>query len=190
MHECRGELDPLLVAEAELLHLVVAAAADAESFGPLLRGAPGRRGGHTVQLGEIDELLTDFHPWVKAAFLGHVADPPTGGKGDRTAVPANLPGVGGEHPERDPHRGGLACAVAADETEQFPDPHVEGHLREGDDVAIPFADRVDLKPTVAHPTSPSPPRYRLCSFLRPGSVHPRRCVGYILTHRAGTGAQR
>ena len=40
VHQRRGELDPLLVAEAELLHLVVAPGGDAEPLGPALHRAP------------------------------------------------------------------------------------------------------------------------------------------------------
>ena len=123
---------------------------DAEPLGPLVhrRRRRGRR--HAVQPGQVDQLLADLHPRVEAALLGHVADLAPGLQRDRCAVPPHLAGVGGEHAERDPHRGGLAGAVAADEAEDLAGADVEGHVVERDHVAVPLRHPVDLQPSSAH----------------------------------------
>ena len=110
--ECGGELHPLLVAEAQLLHVVVAPLGDAEPLGPGVRRPPRRRRRHAVQAGQVDELVGDLHPRVEAALLGHVADVAAGVEIDRSTVPADRARVGRQHAERDAHRGRLAGAVA------------------------------------------------------------------------------
>ena len=52
-----GELHPLLVAEAQLLHVVVAALGDAEPLGPGVRRPSRRRRRHPVQARQVDELV-------------------------------------------------------------------------------------------------------------------------------------
>src|SRR5690606_35858395 len=99
-----GELDPLLVAQRELLDVVRAARGDTQPLGPLLHRPGGGRGVHAVQPGEVDELLADLHLRVEAAFLGHVADAAARVEVERAAAPAHLAGVGGEHAQRDAHR--------------------------------------------------------------------------------------
>ena len=79
----------------------------------LRRAAAGRP---AVQAGEVDGLLEHPHLRVQAALLGHVAEAATVGVGELGAVEGHRAAVGGEHAEDDPHRRGLAGAVAADES--------------------------------------------------------------------------
>ena len=106
-----GELDALLVAEGQLLHLVAPALAQAEPVDPL-GGRVGRLGrAQPVQAGEVGDLLADLHLRVEPALLRHVADPAAGLEVQRAAVPAHLPGVGADQPHGDAHRGRLAGPV-------------------------------------------------------------------------------
>jgi hypothetical protein len=101
---------------------------------------PGLRAGHAVKLAEVCQLLGQSHLRIQAALLGHVADPPARREIERLAVPAHLALVGAEHPEHDPHRRGLARAVAADEAEQFAGMDVEAQVLYGDSLPVSFRD--------------------------------------------------
>jgi len=98
-----------------------------------------------VQPRQVDELVVHLHLRVQPALLGHVAEPAPGLEVHRRAPPADLPGVGGEHAERDAHGGGLAGPVGADEPEQLPGADVEGHLGQRDNLAVALGDMVDLE---------------------------------------------
>src|SRR5699024_10136301 len=114
-----GELDALLVAERELLHLVAESLGDAEPLRPLARrGACGGRV-EPVEAREVVELLADLHLRVEAALLRHVADPAALRGVEGTAVAEHLAAVGDEDPEDDAHRRRLAGAVGADESEDL-----------------------------------------------------------------------
>ena len=90
---------------------------------------------HAAQAGEVDELFEHAHLRIQPAFLRHVPEPAANGGVDRIPAPAHLAGVGLEHPERDPHRGGLAGAVAPHEPDDAPRRNLERHAVERDDVA-------------------------------------------------------
>ena len=119
VHERGRELDALLVAERELLGAVVGALAQPEPLDPAL----GRRGRLAlvvaVQPRHVDDLFADAHLRVQPALLRHVAEAPAHRGVDGPVAPADLAAVGLEHAEDDPHRGGLAGAVGADESEQL-----------------------------------------------------------------------
>ena len=135
VHQRGGELDALLVAEAELLYRVAAPVAQAEPGQPQVGRAVCVVGAHAVQLGEVDQLVEHAHPRVEPALLGQVADPPAGAQRDRLAVHAYLAGVRGEHAEHDAHGGGLAGAVAPDEAEDLSGRDAEADVAAGHDVA-------------------------------------------------------
>ena len=109
----------------------------------------GRR--HPVQPGQVDELLGHLHLRVEPALLGHVPDLPAGREGQRLARPADLAGSpAASTPRIDPHRGGLAGAVAADESEQLTRAHVEREVPQSDHVAVGLRHALDLQPLVRH----------------------------------------
>ena len=145
MDERRGELNPLLVAQRELLDLVVEAVADPEPLAP----AGGRLRGlglvESVELGEVGELVADAHLRIQAAFLGHVAEAPPALDVGRLPVPADLAGIGGEDADRDPHRRRLPGAVRADEAEHLPLGDREGEIVDGDGVAVALAEANQLE---------------------------------------------
>ncbi len=143
--EGRGQLDPLLVAQAQGLQFGVAPVGEAEPVQPVQGGLPGFRARHAVQLTEIGELLRHAHLRIQAAFLGHVAEPASGLERQRHTQPAHHTGIGREHAQRDPHRGRLAGAVAPHEAEQLTGADVEGQVLEGDEVAVSLRDPIDLK---------------------------------------------
>jgi hypothetical protein len=68
----------------------------------------------------VDQLVLHGHSRVEAAFLRHVADGAPVISGDRPAVPGDLTGRWGEQSEDEPHGGGLAGAVTADESDDLP----------------------------------------------------------------------
>ncbi len=89
-----GQLDPLLVAQRQLLDGVAAALAQAEPLDPLAGGPRGGGGVQPVQPGEVGDLLADLHLRVEPALLRHVADPAADRLVQRPALPAHLAGVG------------------------------------------------------------------------------------------------
>ena len=133
--EAGGELDALLVAQGEVVELVVHTLAQAEFLEQLGAALLGGFAVDAVQLGQKDQLLQDLLFAVQAALLGHVADAAAGVVVKRAAVQEHLAGVCGEHPERDAHGGGLAGAVGADEAVHFAVVDGETHAVEGVDVA-------------------------------------------------------
>ena len=72
-----------------------------------------------MQPSEVLDLLTDRHPWVQAALLGHVAEAQPLGQPDRPSVPQHLAAVELDEPE-DRARGRLPGAVWAEEAEHAP----------------------------------------------------------------------
>ena len=98
-----------------------------------------------MEPGEVDELLEAAHLRVQAPLLGHVADSPSRREVERGPGPAHLAGIGGQHAQHDPHRRGLARAVAADEPEQLAGADGEGEVLEGHEIAVALRDSVDLK---------------------------------------------
>src|SRR4051812_26283321 len=98
MDQGRRELDPLLVAERELLDAVASALGEPEPLDPAVRVA------HPMQRGEIRELVAYAHLRIQPALLGHVAEAPAHVEIDWLAAPGHLPGVGLEHAHDDPHR--------------------------------------------------------------------------------------
>src|SRR5581483_3947621 len=146
----RGKLDPLLVAVAELLHLVTRPVLEAELRQPSIdRRARGRLR-RAVQLREIYELLADPHLRIQAALLGHVADPAPDLEADRRTVPQHRAVVGEQRAEHDAHGGRLAGAVASDEAINLAgaDGHVQAAHRHERPVAL--ADSVELEPRRGH----------------------------------------
>src|SRR5262249_40554858 len=139
-----GKLHALLVAEAQLLYLVVATRRDAEALGPSVDRPACRVDRHPVQPRKIDALVGDLHSRVQTALLGHVPDASPRVEVDRASGPAHLACVRGEHAERDSHRGRLAGAVAADEPEDLAGRYRKRHVLYGDDVAVPLSDLVEL----------------------------------------------
>ena len=112
-----AELNPLLVAERELPRPRPRPAPRSRATSQRSAAAPASASPDAVQTRHVDELVAHPHLRIKAALLGHVADPPAPPGADRLAAPEDLAGVGGEHPEDDPHQGRLAGAVGADEAE-------------------------------------------------------------------------
>jgi hypothetical protein len=71
-----------------------------------------------------------------SVVLGQVADALAHIVIDGSAAPAHLAGVRFQHPEDDPHGGGLAGAVGPDEPEHLPLGDGERQVIEGDQVAV------------------------------------------------------
>ncbi len=131
VHERRGDLRALLVAEREALDGVVRALAEAEPLQQLERVAARGGRGPAVQPGEVHGLLEHAHLRVEAALLGHVAEATSVDVGDGPAVERHRAAVGREHAEDDAHGRGLAGAVAADESGEAAVADREGRRRRG-----------------------------------------------------------
>src|SRR5699024_10282586 len=72
--ESCGDLDLLLVAEADRFEGVGRFAAQFELFEQLETAGLRRLSGQAVEAGEVDELIDDRHLRVEAALFGHIAD--------------------------------------------------------------------------------------------------------------------
>ena len=112
------------------------------SSSALRRAAAGRP---AVQAGEVHGLLEQAHLRVQAALLGHVAEAAAVGVGERGAAEGHRAAVGREHAEDDPHRGGLAGAVAADEAGEAAVADGEAHRVEGEALAVALGDVVEFE---------------------------------------------
>ncbi len=150
MHQRRSQLNALLVAQAQLLHLVIAVRRHTEAFDPGPHRSFGHRRRLAMQPRQVDQLLTDLHLRVEPPFFWHVPDAPPAFQIDRPAIPSDLAPVSGKHPEHDSHRGGLACSVAADEAKQLASVNVEGHFPQRNDIPVSLGDCVNLQPA-GHP---------------------------------------
>ncbi len=111
-------------------------------------GVSGVLGGQPVELREVLELVPHSHLLIEPSLFGHVPDPPADLVVHRPASPQDLAGVGLQHAEDDPHGGGLAGAVGADEAEHLPLGDGEGEVVEGDQVAVAAGQSVELQHVV------------------------------------------
>jgi hypothetical protein len=145
VHQGGGDLGALLVAEGELLELLAGAFAQAEPLEEPGRAAFGVGAAQAVQPAEVDDLVVHGHRRVEAAFLGHVAEAVADRSGQRPAVEGHLTGVGGQHAEDDPHGGGLAGAVRADEPGQPAARHGERDVLQNRPVPEAAADGIDVQ---------------------------------------------
>jgi hypothetical protein len=96
-----------------------------------------------VQPPQVDQLVADGHLRVQPALLRHVSEALPIGPGQRPPAEGHRAGVGGEHTEDDPHRGGLAGSVGADEPGQPAGGDVERDLLEHRTVAEVAAHAVE-----------------------------------------------
>ena len=145
--EGRGQLDPLLVAQAQRLQLGIAPVGEAEPVQPVQGGLPGFRVRHAVELAEVGELLRHVHLGIQATLLRHIADATPGLERQGYAQPAHHAGIRREHAQRNSHRCRLAGAVTPHEAEQLASVNVEGEVRDGDEVAVALRDANDFKDT-------------------------------------------
>ena len=133
------QLDALLVPQRQGLHAIVRITDDLEELEEL-RGARARHAlGRAAQACQVHQLLAHAHLRIEPAFLGHVAEAPSGDGVDGPSSPFDLAGVGVEHPERDAHRRRLARPVAPDEPHDPSLGDLERHAIERDDVVEPTA---------------------------------------------------
>jgi len=151
MEDAGDELDLLLVSLRQLLDLAVEVLGDPEALQPFVDDGARIGIGDAIQRREEAQLLADLHPRVEAALLGQVA-PRSAGEGDVLGPhPCHAAGIGSEDVEHDSHRGRLAGAVRAEETEDPPRLDREADTVEGDDLAEALVDAFDDK---AHGSSP------------------------------------
>jgi hypothetical protein len=145
VHQRRGDLRALLVAERERLDVVFESLAEAQ----LLEqdgGARGRVGlGEAVEPRQVDDVLEHLHLGVQPALLGHVAEAAAIGRRDLGAVERDDAGVLRENAQHDPHGGGLSCAVASDEAGETAGPHVERHVVEHAPPSVALGDPRQLQ---------------------------------------------
>ena len=92
VHQRGGQLNALLVAVRQRLHLAAGAlghsrAAPATSS----LDSPASRPVMPVQPAEVLELLADLHPRIEPALFGHVAEPPPRRRAHRRPVPPHVP---------------------------------------------------------------------------------------------------
>ena len=145
VHQRRGDLGALLVAERQRLDVVAEALAESE----LLEQRGGAGGGirlrEAVQPREIDDLLEHLHLRVETALLGHVPEAAAIGCRDLGTVEGDRSGILREHAQHDAHRGRLAGAVAADEAGEAARPDVERHVVERESSSVALGDSGQLQ---------------------------------------------
>jgi len=96
--ESGGQLDTLLVAQAERLEIVVGPVLQPEAIKPAHGRDPGFRAGHAVKLAEVGQLLGQPHLRIQSTLLGHVPDAPARRKVERPSIPSHLARVGARTP--------------------------------------------------------------------------------------------
>jgi hypothetical protein len=149
VHQRRGDLRPLLVAQRQVVHRVGEALAETEAL-QQVTGAGGRIATvEPVQPCQVGDLVDHRHLRVEPALLRHVAETAAALRAEGAAVQRDRARVRGEHPEQDAHRGRLARAVAADKPGQpaasHREPHVVQHPAAGEGPADPVElQHVDL----------------------------------------------
>ena len=131
MNEGRRELDALLVAQGEIVELVVFALAQPQLVEEFLARATRLVLAHPVELAEEDELADERFLAVESALFRHVADATAVGGVDGRVVEVDLAGIGGEHAESNAHRGGFARAVRADEAVHLSVADAKSHVVQG-----------------------------------------------------------
>ncbi len=98
-----------------------------------------------MELGDVHQLVPNLHFGVQAALLRHVADASAGLKVQRDPIKKDVPGGWFEHAQRDAHRGGLACAVRADETKDLGRAYGKTKVIERPQVAVVLAQTAYLE---------------------------------------------
>ena len=88
-HDRGDDLDPLLVAQRELLDVVPGPVGEPEALEVARTEAAGRGGRHAAEPTEVDELVEHRLLGIEAALLGHVAELAPVGRGDRAGLPSN-----------------------------------------------------------------------------------------------------
>ena len=144
MHEGRGDLRALLIAERQAFEGVAPALSEAQPLEQAVDLALRCGGAQPVQLAEVDELFGDLHLGVEPALLRHVAETRAIARGDRLPVERDGARTLREHTENDAHRGGLACAVASDKAGHAATRDAECHVVEHPPVAEAAGDPVQL----------------------------------------------
>ena len=91
--------------------------------------------GRATQACQVDELLEHPHLRIQPSLLRHVAEAAAHARVDPLAAPADLPRVGLQDTERDPHGGRLPRPVAPHETDDAALGDLEGDAVERNDVA-------------------------------------------------------
>ncbi len=140
-----GQLDALLIAVRKLLDLRLRTVAETHPLEPARRGRIRIAPAQAVLLGEVGELLTDAHPGVQAALLGHVAEAQARPAVDRLALPSDLAAIRPGQPEDAAHRRGLARAVWPEEADDPAGSGGERRAVEGHDSSVALREVVDFE---------------------------------------------
>ncbi len=141
----RDVLHLLLVSLGQCLGSAVGEVRDPEALEPRHRLPPRLRARHPVEGGEVHQLVDDGHGQVEPALLRHVAPRAARPRACRLPVPGDAALVRLHEAQDDPHRGGLAGAVGAQEAEDLPRTDGKGDAVEGLHLAEALAEAVDHK---------------------------------------------
>ena len=183
VHDRGEELDLLLVALGQLLGAPVGEVGNVEP------GKPGAAfvGSHVrrdpLQAREEDQLIEHGHLGVEATLLRQVAPRLSRQLAMVRAVQADRAGIGAQDAKRDAHRGGLAGAVRAEESEDMPLGHFEGQPGKGGDRAESLLEPVDGQRHGAREHSPGVPGL-------PSAEGPVSCMRDSVFSRIAGGGSR
>ena len=139
------ELDLLLHALGELLHLLVAPGGEVDPSEPLVD--PGHRlaPAQAAQLGQEEQQLGHLHPAVETSLLRQVADAPQVVAPPRAAEDPDLARVGGEDVHDHADGGGLAGTVGPQKAKDRARCHRQRHVVDGDEVTVSLAQRAQFE---------------------------------------------
>ena len=131
-------MDALLVAQGELLQLVLGAFPKIQALQQILRGVGGSGLVHAVEAAEEAQLVCDLLLVIEPALLWHVADPAAQVVVHGGATQADLARVSCQDPQSDAHRRGLAGAIRTDEAVDLARLDGKAHVLQNVVVAVEF----------------------------------------------------
>ena len=129
-----------------MVHLALGQRVEVEQVDDLRHRLRQRPAPQAVQAAEVGQVVRHRQRPVQPSALGCIPD--HGADRFRARyqpVDGDLPAVGFQQADDAAHRGGLARAVGAQQTERLPGRHRERQVVDGDERAIPLGQRLNLQ---------------------------------------------
>ena len=184
VHQRRGDLHALLVAERECLDLVAQSRTQVELFeegGGLLGGIAL---GVAVKASNVGDLVKHLHLWVEATLFRHVAEVTALGRLQWLTVHSDVAAIGSEHAQDDAHGRGLACTVATDKAGETVVSDGERHVVEHLPGSVVLGDPTELQHGRSFPCGSNLESRRAANIRRGEELFPPPCGG----GRGGAGS--
>ncbi len=149
-NERRGELDFLLHALAQGVHLAVAVLHQSQAFEPMVGAHDRLAAGHTLELGQIGQLFHTFHFSVQATLFGQVADAVAHRAVQQLAAQPDLAAVRQQNLHDGPDGGGLAGPVGPQEAVDGTARNAQIHVLCRPLGPVGFVDRLEREDGLPH----------------------------------------